>query len=80
MKFLTFNYLILALKWELRRIFEDFVSARVNNEFWNDGTRDGWTKNLRAPRSLMAANLRLMRIVHNNITHILVIVPSVSIK
>ena len=35
---------------------------------------------IRAPRSLMAANLRLMQFVHNNITHILVIAPSVSFK
>ena len=37
-------------------------------------------ENLRAPRSLMAADLRLMQFVRNNISHIIVIVPSVSIK
>ena len=39
------------------------------------GTREGnWTRNVQAPRSLMVAMLRLMQLLHNNITHILDIV------
>ena len=66
--------------WELQRTLQEYRSARANNEFWNDGTWEGWTKNDQAPRSLMVAILRLMQLLHNNITHILDIVPWLSIK
>ena len=48
---------------------------RANNEFRNDGTRDGQTRNVQAPRSLKGEILRLLQFIHNNITHILDIVP-----
>ena len=59
----------------LQRILQEFSLARANNKFSNDGTREGWTRNVQAPRSLMVAILHLTQLLHNNITHILDIVP-----
>ena len=58
---LNFNFEV-----RLTTHLQEFPSARANNEFLNDGTREGWTRNVQAPRSLMVAILRLMQLIHNN--------------